>query len=132
MGLLTTPVPRVPLQLSWISTYRDTGRLIEFDLVELDKFVASGVYMIYQIGLNLTPVVIYAGKGNVPDRIGDHRDDARIGFYRRLGVLHFTYANVLKDQQEGVEAYLGRRFAPLVGERYPNVPEIEVNSPFAG
>ena len=86
----------------------------------------EGVYIIWHEGQN--PHVVYVGSGVIRDRLYEHREDERIQKYAdlRLGV---TWARVEKTSQPGVERYLADRWKPLVGE-HPQVPPIEVNSPF--
>lgn len=116
------------MQLNWITEFRGGGR-IQLDTVKLDTITTQGVYVIYQLG---NPgAVVYVGKGDVSERLGCHRDDARFRSHRAKSALYVAFASVAAQSQEGVEKNLAVRFQPLVGERHPDVPEIAVNSPFA-
>jgi hypothetical protein len=44
--------------------------------------------------------------------------------------LFVTWATVEAGKRNGVEAYLSKRYAPLVGERRPAATPISVNSPW--
>lgn len=116
------------MQLNWITEFKDGGR-ITFDTVKLDTITAKGAYVIYQLG---NPGrTVYVGKGDVAERLGCHRDDARFNAHRAKSTLYVAFASVPAASQEGVEKYLATRLQPLVGERHPDVQEIAVNSPFA-
>ncbi len=41
-----------------------------------------------------------------------------------------TWAAVLAAQRDGVERYLGGQWPPLVGDAFPDVQSIAVNSPW--
>jgi len=88
----------------------------------------TGVYMIWHGGAE--PRVVYVGKGNIRERIRAHRQDGRIQAYASLG-LFVTWASVAAVNQRGVEAYLENHWRPRVGERHPDAPHIQVNSPWS-
>jgi len=115
------------MQLDWV--YLDTnGFLLDFDRLNLAQVTQRGVYMIYVPGTPAT--TIYVGKGDIADRLAAHRNDTRILTARSLFTQRACvgFASVPALSQAGVERYLARRHAPLVGERYPAVQEIAVNS----
>ena len=58
-----------------------------------------------------------------------HRQNSEIQNYEYLG-LYVTWARVSEKYRDGVEAYLADKWDPIVGEHYPEVPPIEVNSPW--
>ena len=87
----------------------------------------EGVYIIWHEGEN--PRVVYVGKGMIRDRLYEHREDERIQKYADL-VLSVTWARVDKSSRDGVERYLANYWEPKVGEKHPDAPPIEVNSPF--
>ena len=77
-----------------------------------------------------SPRVVRVGQGDIATRLGEHRNDPEILAYAKLGTLRVTWASVPANQRDGVEAYLADTWNPLVGERFPNVAPITVNSPF--
>ncbi len=87
----------------------------------------SGVYMIWHGGPDAH--VVYIGKGNIRERLQDHRSDQAIQRFQ-ADDLYVTWARVPNDSQDGVEAYLAEMWSPKIGERHPNVPSIPVNSPW--
>lgn len=87
----------------------------------------EGVYVIWHGGPN--PATVYVGSGIIRERLTAHRADARIQAYAAL-VLFVTWAQVPSEQRNGVEAYLMRRLNPIVPERFPTAPSIEVNLPW--
>jgi hypothetical protein len=72
---------------------------------------------------------VYAGQGAIRNRLREHRDDPRIQAYAERG-LYTTWANVQPAERDGVEAYLARVYAPLVGDRHSVAAPITVNLPW--
>jgi hypothetical protein len=106
------------------------GKWCQFEKVELahDAFSASGVYLIWHGGPK--PRVVYVGQAKVlRDRLTAHRSDERVLAYRGSG-LYVTWTVLAVDELDGVEVYLASRYAPLVGDRHPDVPPTAVNSPW--
>jgi hypothetical protein len=101
-----------------------------FDNLDLDKFGAvMGVYIIWHEG-NPSRVV-YVGQGDIADRLADHRGDRRITKYRSNGTLRVTWAAVpMASDRDGIERYLAGTWVPLVGDSWPDVTPIAVNSPW--
>ena len=96
--------------------------------VSLDYVNAFGVYIIWHAG---NPGrVVKIGQGDISDRLGKHRRDAMILAYRKHGTLKVTWAAVASSQVDGVERYLANRYPPLVGDAFPDVVPIAVNSPW--
>jgi hypothetical protein len=87
----------------------------------------SGVYIIWHGGQNARTVRV--GSGVIRDRLRAHREDPAILQYRQLG-LFVTWAAVSGATQRSVEKYLADRLRPLVGERFPDVPQEVVNLPW--
>ena len=87
----------------------------------------AGVYVIWHGGTS--PKTVRVGQGNIAERIAAHRQDPQITKYASLG-LFVTWAKLPANQQSGVEAYLAATLNPLVGNRFPNAQQIQVNSPF--
>lgn len=95
---------------------------------------AYGVYMIWYSAPADAPyksAVVRVGQGYIRDRVQKHRKDRKITQYSTRGKLLVTWALVQLDLCDGVERYLATTWQPLVGDRYPDVEPIEVNSPFA-
>lgn len=96
--------------------------------LELTKLTRVGVYFIYKPGnLGYPPTTIRVGQGIIGDRLGKHRNDYQIMQYGNDLLVTFAYPN--SAHLDGVERYLKERYRPLVGERWPDVPPIAVNSP---
>lgn len=51
--------------------------------------------------------------------------------YKKDGDLRVTWAALPAHQIDGVERYLANTWPPLVGDAFPDVVPLEVNSPFA-
>jgi hypothetical protein len=86
-----------------------------------------GVYVIWHAGQN--PATVRVGQGCIRDRLQDHRNDNAILAYKQDG-LFVTWASVSANNCDGVERYLAEILKPLVGDRFPNVSSIKVNSPW--
>jgi hypothetical protein len=89
---------------------------------------AAGVYIIWHEG---NPGrVVRVGQGSpIKNRLSKHRNDNEILYYGRNGTLRVTWASVSWSQRDGVERYLAETWHPLVGEAFPDVMPIAVNSP---
>ena len=87
----------------------------------------EGVYIIWHGGEK--PRVVYVGQGVIYKRLYEHREDERIQQYADH-TLYVTWARVDKSSLDGVERYLADYWKPKVGEKHPDAPPIEVNSPF--
>lgn len=88
----------------------------------------GGVYIIWHDG-NPSRVV-RVGQGNIADRLGAHRNDPQVLKYGKIGTLRVTWAAVSVAQRSGVERHLANQWSPLVGDAFPDVQPIAVNSPF--
>ncbi len=86
-----------------------------------------GVYIIWHGGNK--PRAVYVGQGDIKERIAEHRRKQEIQKYEHLG-LYVTWAIVLQEHRNGVEAYLADIWPPKVSDNHPEVPRIEVNSPW--
>lgn len=95
--------------------------------VNLANVTASGVYIIWHEG---NPGrVVRVGQGDIKQRLMVHRVDPEILQYEKAGTLRVTWASVSAAQQDGVERYLAEKWSPLVGDAFPDVAPIAVNSP---
>lgn len=88
----------------------------------------EGVYLIWHGGTNSW--VVRVGQGNIRDRLNAHRQDTEILKYKDLG-LYVTWAEVSSMQRDGIERYLGEKWNPKVGTKFPDASPIQVNSPWA-
>ena len=91
----------------------------------LDGITDTGVYVIWHTGSPSR--VVRVGQGVIADRLAAHRNDRAILAY---GELRVTWASVPQAQRGGIERYLADNWHPLVGDAFPNVAPIAVNSPF--
>ena len=114
------------LQVNWIKY--QSGHWCPFHGVNLDGVRCDGVYMIWHAG-NPSRVV-RVGQGDIPARIKDHRNDAKVTTWARHGELYVTWAVVPAHQVDGVERYLADTWNPLVGDAWPDCAPIAVNSPW--
>lgn len=89
----------------------------------------GGIYIIWftsQPGVRNT---VRLGKGDVADRVREHRNNPVITAYRQNGQLLVTWATVPEAQRDGVERYLADTLNPLVGDAFPDVVPLVVNLP---
>lgn len=114
------------LKVNWIKSTGDDW--LSLTLVDLSQVTASGVYMIWYNG---NPgKVVRLGQGNIADRLNSHRSNSEITAYSKYGPLYVTWATVPAQYQNGVERYLANEWNPLVGDAFPDVGPISVNSPW--
>lgn len=98
--------------------------LARLDLKEIKDI---GVYIIWHGGQN--PRVVRIGQGNISDRLSQHRSNSIITSF---GELFVTWTAVASQfDRDGIEKHLAEVWQPLVGEAFPNVAPISVNSPFS-
>ncbi len=114
------------LQLSWVKL--TTGNWCPFETVNLEKVSTTGVYIIWYQGQ--PGRVVRGGQGDIAERLRAHRKDKAVRGYSSYG-LFVTWASVPANQRDGVERYLAEAWSPLIGDRFPDVVSIPVNSPFA-
>jgi hypothetical protein len=114
------------LNVHWVKSVNDTWLpLIGVNLADVD---ADGVYIIWHEG---NPGrVVRVGQGYVKTRLTAHRQDNEIMAYAKKGILRVTWASVSEAQMDGVERFLADQWVPLVGDVFPDVLPIEVNSPW--
>ncbi len=116
------------LKLSWNKCV-GYNHWCDFELVSLTNVTAKCVYIILHEG-NPGRVVLI-GQVDIAFRLGEHRNDRQIAAYMRKGKLRVTWAAVSAAQRDGVEAHLLDQWPPLVGDVFPDVEPIAVNSPWA-
>ena len=100
------------------------GAWCSLQRVALDNVRVEGVYLIWLPGNPGT--WIYAGQGNIADRLKHHRQDPRFSAYQGLCV---SWASVPVAFRNGVERYLYDSCPPVLGDRSPDEPPIVVNLP---
>lgn len=115
------------LTVQWIKS--TSGTYLPLETVNLSGVSTVGVYVIWHEG-NPSRVV-RIGQGNISDRLGQHRKDPAILAYARVGTLRVIWAAVPSNQMGAVERYLANTWPPLVGDAFPDVLPLAVNSPFA-
>ena len=114
------------ISVSWVAC---TGnRWCPLEKVDLSQVRTTGVYMIWHGGDN--PWVVRVGQGDIARRLSAHRSDRSILAYRQEGSLFVTWAAVASQYLDGVERFLAETWNPRVGEKYPDVWPIPVNSPW--
>ena len=114
------------MQLNW-KVCGDDSHWCDLRTLILDKVSDVGVYIIWHTG-NPSRVV-RIGQGSIADRLSEHRNNPEILAY---GQLRVTWAVVATQaNRDGIERYLANTWNPLVGDAFPDVVPIAVNSPFA-
>ncbi len=115
------------VQLHWIKNVAD-GWLDFQHFGNLSDVTAYGVYIIWHDG---NPGrVVRVGQGDIKSRLTAHRSDASITAYAQRGTLRVTWAAASSAQVDGIERYLADNWHPLVGDAFPDVAPIAVNSPW--
>ncbi len=115
------------LKLNWFKC-DGYNHWCDFESISLTNVTAKGVYIIWHEG---NPGrVVRIGQGDIASRLGEHRSDRQIAAYISKGKLRVTWAAVSAAQRDGVEAHLSDRWPPLVGDVFPDVEPIAVNSPW--
>jgi hypothetical protein len=117
------------INLTW-KTCGDDGHWCSLENLDLESVgEIAGVYIIWHEG-NPGKVVRIGQGAPIKDRLDAHRKDTKITAYNKNGKLRVTWAAVPSSQRNGVENYLSDQWSPLVGERFPDVLPIAVNSPW--
>ncbi len=91
----------------------------------------KGVYVIWYSAPTIAKV-IRLGSGILIDRLKEHRSNPEITKFSSSGQLKVSWIiadgiNLRESELEGVEAYLSRVYSPLIGQRFPERYEIQVN-----
>ena len=113
------------LQLSWIKC--NGNNWCSLTNVDLSGVTAQGVYVIWHA--DNPGRVVRVGQGDIAARLSAHRNDPAITKYASNG-LFVTWASVAMAQRDGVERHLADKWRPLVGDAFPDVVPIAVNSPW--
>jgi hypothetical protein len=126
--LVTTAASNLEYRMLTVSWVKSTNNeWLSLEHVNLTNVATRGVYIIWHRG-NPSRVV-RVGQGVIADRLSAHRQDPKILAYARLG-LRVTWAAVPAAQRDGVERHLADTWNPLVGDAFPDVAPIAVNSPW--
>ncbi len=113
------------LKVRWVECQKGW---CSFEGVDLEDVTAHGVYIIWYNG---NPGrVVRLGQGDIADRLKKHRRDKKILAYQEQGLL-VTWAKVPARDRDGVERYLADHYPPLIGDAFPDVEPIAVNSPWS-
>lgn len=116
------------MTVTWIKC-GNGGNWCPLETLDLEGVGAvAGVYIIWHDG-NPSRVV-RVGQGAIKARLSAHRNDAKILTYRASGTLRVTWAAVPAVYRDGVERHLAETWGPLVGDAFPDVQPIAVNSPW--
>lgn len=118
------------MQVKWHKC-GDDGHWCSLKNLNLDSMSDdAGVYIIWHEG---NPgKVVYVGQGNpISGRLSAHRNDSEILAYAKKGTLRVTWASVSSSQRDGVERHLADTWSPLIGDAFPDVDPIAVNSPWS-
>lgn len=120
-------------QVTWV---KNTQNNDWFDFLRLNfdspYFVGkNGVYVIWYTSPGLAKVV-RVGSGVIVDRLKEHRLNPEVTKYSTFGQLKVSWVvadniNFLESEMEGAERYLARVYAPLIGDRFPDVSEVEIS-----
>jgi hypothetical protein len=116
------------LRVNWVKC-GDDHHYCNLELLKLDKLSTTGVYIIWHEGQ--PGRVVRIGQGEISDRLAVHRQDARVLAYKKYGALRVTWAAVPAHLMDSVELYLANEWHPLLGDAFPDVTPLAVNSPFA-
>jgi hypothetical protein len=129
MNYSATAKPQPSITVSWIDCGQPERFWCPLENVNLSNVNTIGVYIIWHEG---NPGrVVRIGQGNIKDRLCAHRNDEEILAYKKNGTLRVTWASVPSAQLDRVERYLANRWPPLVGDCFPDVEPIAVNSPWS-
>jgi len=118
------------MNVTWNKCGED-GHWCSLENVDLDSIgEIAGVYIIWHEG-NPSRVVRIGQGAPIKDRLAAHRKDKEILSYRQYGKLRVTWAAISRQYRDAVERHLADVWAPLVGEAFPDVLPIAVNSPWS-
>jgi hypothetical protein len=120
-------------QVKWVKNTQN-NEWFDFLRLNLDAPYFNnkvGVYVIWYASPSAAKA-IRVGSGNISERLKEHRANQEITKYSSLGQLKVSWVvadsvQLRLDEIEGVESYLSRIYSPLVGGRFPNVTEIQIN-----
>lgn len=116
------------MNLNWIKCSGNQWcRLLYVNLLHHHFNNLEGIYIIWHGQPD--PAVVYVGQGNIRERLIQHRQDPNILVYKDHELL-VTWTKVDSAYRDGIERFLAEHWKPKVGQNYPNVYPIPVNSPW--
>lgn len=112
------------LVLDW---RKDSANSLWFKLRDLDfsDVGGIGVYLIWHGGTN--PRMIYAGQGNIAERLAEHSSNPELWKYEIYGHIYTSWAIVDRQYLDGVENFLIESYDPYLSLRNPSSRPITVN-----
>ncbi len=114
------------LTLNWVK--RSDGKWCRLEFLNTGNIAGSGVYIIWHAG---NPGrVVRVGQGILANRLAVHKKDYDVLKFKQSGELRVTWAIVQASQRDGVERHLANKWKPLVGDAWPDVTPLAVNSPW--
>ena len=119
-------VGRASLYLKWAKP--DRGKWHFLDSLDLTQVAGYGVYVIWKRrARGRSSAAVRVGSGDLAACIAMDRADLTIANHGRG--LRITWAKLEPLFAGDVEVYLAQQLRPLVGERFPLSPAIEINLP---
>lgn len=118
------------MQVDWVKC-GNGGNWCPLEQLDLDSVGdVGGVYIIWHEG---NPGrVVRLGQGDpITGRLSAHRNDKAILAYKKFGTLRVTRASVPSHLRDRVERHLADTWSPLVGDAFPDVLPLAVNSPWS-
>ncbi len=112
------------LLVEWAKDIRHANwhRLLELNV---SSVTGAGVYLIWHSGT--APNVVYAGKGNLAERLRKHQSDSDILRFGERGTLLVSWGIVPSHRFAGVERYLIEYYRPALNKQVPETPPVAVN-----
>lgn len=117
-----------PRQVIWIKNNQN-NEWFDFLRLNLDApyFLGKrGIYVIWYTSPSIAKVV-RVGSGNISERLKEHRSNPEITKFSNSGQLKVTWIVVNESDVPGIEKFLSRVYSPLIGDRFSDEPEIQVN-----
>lgn len=98
-----------------------------FEAENVDTVFGSGVCVVWYEAE--PPVTVCVGHGELPQILHEFLENRAVTMYRRLGTMHFTWAELPERLQRGAARYLTEQLQPVFGDTAVLVPGIPVNLP---
>ena len=103
------------------------GQWHTFEANNLNGVFGSGVCIVWCEGENQAP--LFVGHGDLAHVLREFCENRSVAMYRKLGTLHFTWAEVSPNLQRGAARYLTEQLRPVFEDSAALVPGIVVNLP---
>lgn len=114
------------IEVDWCRSARGTWP--KLDRIALSGVSGDGVFMIW---LGEHPLrMLGIGYGDLAQCFARMREDRILMSYARCGALYATWARVPEPEVDGVLAYLGDYWNPLLDSQIPDVAPRSINMPF--